>query len=322
MTTGSHMDPKHRHVLGLSDRERMAFMDRLIPLRYPAGDEILEQLQRLIEMPKRPRMENLLIVGESNNGKTTVIKKFYETHGKPSNDDEHGEPTDEEHGEPTDDDDEPSSKPVIIAESPPIADEKSLHVSILDRFHAPYRTTWPVTQLRYEALHMLRRCRTRMLIIDEFHSMLTGTARKQSEVMNTIKFLCNELQIPIVLVGTHVAVRAVLSDPQYASRFKRTVLPLWKLDGDFRRLLVGFEETLPLKKRSGLADKETARVLHAFSRGNLGNLREGLVACARKAIKKGTEEITPDLIRSMMVWFRSKDGTLEHEPEDRSGPYP
>lgn len=305
MTTGEHIAPNLRHVLGLSDRERLAFMDRPILLRYPAGKEILTQLQRLIEMPKRPRMGNLLVVGESNNGKTTLIEKFHEAHGRPS----------------VDTDNEPI-KPLIVVEAPPTADEKSLHLSILDRFHAPHRTTAPVTQLRYQALHLLRQCRTRMLIIDEFHSLLTGTARKQSEVMNTIKFLCNELQVPIVGVGTQVAVRVLRSDPQHASRFKVAVLPRWKLDRDFQRLLVGFQETLPLRRESKLADKETTRHLHVVSKGNLGNLREGLVACARKAIEKGTEQITLDLIRSMTKWFRPTDGTPGQEPGDPSGQYP
>ena len=280
MTTGEHINPELRYVLGLSDRERLAFMDRPTLLRYPAGEEILKQLERLLEMPKRPRMANLLVVGESNNGKTTLIKKFHEVHGRPS----------------VDVDNEPI-KPLIIVEAPPTADEKSLHLSILERFHAPHRTTAPVTQLRYQALHLLRQCRTRMLIIDEFHSLLTGTARKQSEVMNTIKFLCNELQVPIVGVGTHVAVNVLQTDPQHASRFEVAVLPRWKLDRDFQKLLVGFQETLPLKRESKLADRKATRQLHVASKGNLGNLREGLVACARKAIEKGTEQITTDLMR-------------------------
>ena len=301
MTTGDQLDPDLRYALRLSDRERLAFMDRPTLLRYPAGDEILEQLQRLLEMPKRPRMGNLLVVGESNNGKTTLIEKFHKLHGKPS-----------------DDDDEPS-KPVVVVEAPPTADEKSLHLSILDRFHAPHRTTAPVTQLRYQTLHLLRHCRTRMLIIDEFHSMLAGTTRKQSEMMNAIKFLCNELQVPIVGVGTHVAVRVIQSDTQHASRFRVAVLPRWELDRAFQRLLVGFQKTLPLKRESKLADKETTHELHVASDGNLGNLREGLVACARKAIENGTEQITLDLIRSMTKWFKPTVGTLEEEHGDPNG---
>ena len=125
--------------------------------------------------------------------------------------------------------------------------------------------------------------------------------------MNAIKFLCNELRIPIVGVGTRVAVNVLHTDPQHASRFEVAVLPLWKLDPAFQALLVGFEKTLPLKQRSKLAGKEMTQQLHTISTGNLGNLRELLVACARKAIETGTEQITPEIVKSMR-WFRPTEG--------------
>ena len=305
MTTYEHIDPGLRHVLGLSDRERLAFLDRPILQRYPAGDEILKQLERLLEIPKRPRMGNLLIVGESNNGKTTLIEKFHGVHGKPS----------------INLDNKPV-KPIIIAEAPPTADEKSLYLSILDRFHAPHRPTDPVTRLRFQTIHLLRECQTRMLMIDEIHSVLTGTSRKRAEVMNAIKFLCNELRIPIVAVGTRVAVQVLHGDPQHASRFEVAVLPKWKLNRDFQKLLVGFQETLPLKKASNLAAKEMAQRLYAISTGNLGDLRELLVACARKAIETGTERITPEIVESMK-WFRPTEahGIRVRESEELTGQY-
>ena len=305
MTSYEHSDPDLRHVLGLSDHERLGFMDWPILLRYPAANEILKRLERLLEMPKRPRMGNLLIVGESNNGKTTLIEKFHSVHGKSS----------------VNSDNEPV-KPTIVAESPPGADEKSLYLSVLDRFHAPHRTTAPATQLRFQAIHLLRQCHTRMLIIDEFHSLLTGTARKQAEVMNAIKFLCNELRIPIVGVGTHVAVNVLRTDPQHASRFEVAVVPRWKLDSDFQKLLVGFHGTLPLKRSSNLAGKEMAKQLHVISTGNLGNLRELLVTCARMAIEKGTEQITPEIVKSM-AWFRPTEGhgIRVREQEELPGQY-
>ena len=85
------------------------------------------------------------------------------------------------------------------------------------------------------------------------------------------------------------------------------VLPLWKLDTAFQALLVGFEKTLPLKQRSNLAGKEMTQQLHTISTGNLGNLRELLVTCARKAIETGTERITPEIVKSM-AWFRPTEG--------------
>ena len=69
-----------------------------------------------------------------------------------------------------------------------------------------------------------------MLIIDEFHSLLVGTPRLQRQVMNATKMLCNELQIPIVGVGTKDAIRVLHTYPQHASRFDVAELPTWKLD--------------------------------------------------------------------------------------------
>ena len=279
MTTFEHIDPDLRYVLNLSDRKRLRFIDRPTLLRYPAADDISKQLVRLLKMPKRARMDNLLIVSESNNGKTTLVRQFQKRHGKAfvNKDNE-------------------SVKPIVIVESPPVAHEKSLHLSILKRFRAPQRTTAPAAELRYEAIHLLRQCRTRMLIIDEFHSLLAGTGRNQSVVMNTIKFLCNELQIPIVAVGTHEAVQVLHTDPQHISRFDVAKLPLWKLDHGFQRLLVGFEQILPLKLPSELFRKEMAQQLHTVSGGNLGDLRKILAKCARKAIETGAEHISAELV--------------------------
>lgn len=282
MTTFEHIDPDLRYVLNRSDRKRLRFLDRATLLRYPAADDISKQLVRLLKMPKRARMDNLLIVSESNNGKTTLVRQFQKRHGKAfvNKDNE-------------------SVKPIVIVESPPVADEKSLHLSIVKRFRAPQRTTAPAAELRYQAIHLLRQCRTRMLIIDEFHSLLAGTGRNQSVVMNTIKFLCNELQIPIVAVGTHEAVQVLHTDPQHISRFDVAKLPLWKLDHNFQRLLVGFEQILPLKLPSELFRKEMAQRLHAVSGGNLGDLRKILVKCARKAIETGAEHISAELVEGM-----------------------
>jgi hypothetical protein len=35
-----------------------------------------------MEKPTKPRMPNLLIVGEPNNGKTTLIRRFVDLHGQ------------------------------------------------------------------------------------------------------------------------------------------------------------------------------------------------------------------------------------------------
>lgn len=288
-----HIHPDFRHVMGMSDRDRIAFLDEPRWIAYPVASRILDTLRGLMEKPTRPRMPSLLIVGEPNNGKTTVVRRFLDLHGN---------------GYVNDDAD--PVKPVILAEAPPSADEKGLYISILERFFTPYRASDPASKLRYQVIHLLRLCRTRILVIDEFHSLLTGTAMKQREVMNAIKLLCNELAIPIVGVGTRDAVRVLHTDPQHASRFDVISLPLWELNQDFQRLLVGFEKILPLKLPSKLHQPELATALHAISGGNLGDLHHLLVECARAAIEGGKEQIDKKIIQDK-AWVRPTSGIRE-----------
>ena len=62
-----------------------------------------------------------------------------------------------------------------------------------------------VTTLRQRTRVTARQLDVRMLIIDEIHSILAGTFREQRIVLNAIRFLANDLRIPLVCVGTHEA---------------------------------------------------------------------------------------------------------------------
>jgi hypothetical protein len=288
-----HIHPDFRHIMGLPDKARIEFMDQPRWINYKAAQQIMDTLQGLMHKPQRPRMPNLLVVGDPNNGKTTIIRRFRDLCGQGY----------------VNEDSEPV-KPVILAEAPPSADEKGLLISILERFFTPYRASDPVSKLRYQVIHLLRMCHTRVLIIDEFHSLLTGSPIKQREVMNALKLLCNELAIPIVGVGTREAVRVLHTDPQHASRFDVMALPLWELNEDFQRLLAGFETILPLKMPSRLYQPELAAQLYTISEGNIGNLHRLLVECATETIKTGKEQIDKTVIESK-AWLRPTRGIRE-----------
>lgn len=293
MTDHAHLLPECLAVMTLSDEERIAWMDYPRWIGYPRATDILDVLQGLMNKPQKPRMQNLLIVGDSNNGKTTLIRRFGDLCGE-SYVNENNDPV----------------RPIIIAEAPTSADEKSLYISILERFWTPYRPSDPVSKLRYQVIHLMRACHVRMLIIDELHSLLTGTATKQREVMNALKLLCNELCIPIVGVGTREAVRVLHTDPQHASRFDVAALPSWSLDKNFQRLLASFEKVLPLQRASRLHAPESANLLHAISEGNLGNLHRLLVECAKEAIRTGKEQIDVPIIEGKQ-WIRPTRGIRE-----------
>lgn len=293
MSTAAHLGDAARAVIDREPRDRIRFLSEQHWVGYARAIAILDRLRELATAPHHTRVQNLLLVGEPANGKTTLVTHFEATDGV-RHQDENGDPV----------------CPVILAEAPPSADEKALYISILERFWAPYRASEPVVRLRYQVIHLMRACQVRMLIIDELHSVLTGTALKQREVMNAIKLLCNELRIPIVGVGTREAVRVLHTDPQHASRFDVVTLPLWKLDRDFQRLLASFEQILPLRNPSGLHAPEIARKLQYLSEGNIGNLTRLLTTCARAAIEDCSERITLDLI-DRHAWMRASKGVRE-----------
>jgi Bacterial TniB protein len=281
----SHVHPDFRSAFLLTDEERIAFLDKPRWVGYSTANKVLGTLTELLDQPKQPRMRNLLIVGDSNNGKTTLIRRFHGMH-LPSS------------GSTNEKAEAGVTCSVVLAEAPPKPDEKGLYASILERLCAPYRPSDTSLNLRYQVVRLLRTLQTRMLIIDEFHSLLTGPMIRQREVMNVLKFLCNELMIPIVGVGTRDALRVLHSDPQHASRFEVLALENWQFNAEFLKILAKFETILPLKKPSRLHDQDLARNLYAISDGNLGNLRRLIAACAKEAIRKDSEQITDDIVRA------------------------
>lgn len=275
MSAYEHIHPDFWPVMAMSDEARIDFMYEPRWIGYGAADRLIVDLEAKMRRPGRPRQISMLVVGDSNNGKTTIIRRFQSLYGKGFVDEEQMTP----------------NKPVILIESPPSADEKGLYVAILEQFFAPYRHHDPCTKLRMQVLHMMRECHVRMLIIDEFHSLLTGTTHKQRELMNALRNLCNELAIPVVGVGTKDAMRVLHSDPQYASRFDVVKLQTWELNKSFQGLLKSFEKILPLKKPSQIYMPELATKIHAISGGNLGNVHRLLIESATMAIQEKTEHI-------------------------------
>lgn len=278
-----HLHDDFQHLMHLNKEDRMKSLHNPIWISYPRTKDIIRLLKQMMERPKKPRVQNLLIIGESNMGKTSIVKEFYRTCQDYTLEDEEGMSV--------------VVKPIILAQSPSKADEKGLYISILEAFWTPFRSTDTLTKLRSQTLYLMRECNVKMLILDEIHHLLGGTPVQQRTVMQALKSLGNELMIPIVGVGIKNASLVLSSSPELASRFDLITLTKWELDKNFRGLLNSFEKRLPLKKASLLHSKEKAPLLYTISRGNLGDLHRLLIECATFAINQDIEEITVDIIK-------------------------
>ena len=259
-----HLADDVLEVMSLSDSDRIniLFSDRWIG--YKKAVTILDTLTDLLNRPRKLRPECLLIVGDSNMGKTTIIHEFTKQHYTKTVNDIDMELLS-------------VKKPVLTILAPAKANVKEFYINILNHFFVPFRPTDPEAKLRNQAVHLMRKYETKMLIIDEIHNCLTGSTKLLSEVMNTLKNLSNDLSLNIVGVGTREAVTILHTDAQYASRFDVVMLPKWELNQDFLSLLLSYVRLLPLKKRSDLASQRLATLIFEISGGNFGDFNRLLI---------------------------------------------
>jgi hypothetical protein len=131
----------------------------------------------------------------------------------------------------------------------------------------------------------------RILVIDEIHNVLAGPGEKRREFLNLLRFLGNELHVPLVGVGTREAYLAVRSDDQLENRFEPFILPLWEVGDEARSLLASFAASFPLRRPSLIDTEDMTRYLLARSEGTIGELARLLTAAAVAAVETGEERI-------------------------------
>lgn len=278
----AHLSEQARAALTLSVKERIDRVRGARWIGYTRAKVILNKLEDLLTHPKQHRMPNLLIYGDTNNGKTMIVNRFKQLH--PGHDNPEGEGI---------------VLPVLIIQCPPVPDENRFYNTILEKLFAPYKSSDRVDKKQFQAINMLERVGLKMLILDELHNLIAGNLNKQRQFLNTLKYLGNELQIPLVGVGTKEAHTALATDPQLSNRFEPAEIPRWQMGTDYLKLLASFERMLPLQKPSQLVESKLAIKLLSMSEGIIGELSTILTNAAVKAIKSGKEQITLDLLNSI-----------------------
>jgi len=278
MTAYPHLDPAVQAHADLPDRERIEHIrvDRWID--YPRARQALDKLEELLLFPKRARMPNLLIFGASGMGKTMIIEKFVRAH-PPSFDESSGI----------------DHRPVIVVQMVASPHEGRFYHRLLSVIGAPPPTRATLGQLETQALRLLQEIAPRMLIIDEVQNLIAGTYREQRRMLNLLRFLGNELRIPLICLGSHEARDAVRGDAHLNSRFEPYGLPPWRHDADFQGLIGGLLWSLPLRLPSELTDSALKRLVDVNG-GVTSSIFRMVIDLATDAILTGTERITPAAI--------------------------
>ncbi|SMG42613.1 TniB protein [Marivirga sericea] len=268
-------------LLNKSKQERISFILNDLWIGYPRAHEILNKLNFLLRHPRINRMPSMLLVGETNNGKTVLLKKFI-NENKPF----------------LDEDEERLTAPVLYIQAPPAPDEKRFYNSILDATFTPYRLNDKLDKRHQQVIKVLKQLDVKVLIIDEIQHILGGTISKRVSFLNVIKYMSNELRISIIGAGIHEAFNAISTDPQLINRFDQQVLPRWSYDSDFLRLLASYETLLPLRKSSHLVKDSTLnKKIFNLSEGIIGEVSSIIKKAATYAIENDIECINNEVIK-------------------------
>ncbi|WP_244438941.1 TniB family NTP-binding protein [Paraburkholderia dilworthii] len=180
---------------------------------------------------------------------------------------------------------------VVSMQMPPTPDQHRFYSGLLFELGAPHNAAAGLASLERLARDILRRVSPRMLVVDEIHHLLAGSYREQRASLNLLKFLANDLQISMVLVGTRDAVLALQTDAQMIGRYTPFEIPRWRESDGLRRLLAAFERVLPLRKPSDLARREIVQFVLSASGGLTGDISALLNNAVELAIRNGDELI-------------------------------
>jgi hypothetical protein len=269
----SHLHSAAQQIALLPAGERLQYVRADRWIGYTRATEALERLETLFSSPARQRMPNLLIIGPTNNGKSMLIEKFRRTHPPVSHPDR-------------------EEIPVLVVQMPSEPSVTRFYTALLAATGAPLRPRQRVADLEQLALRLLRELGIRMLVIDELHNILAGRGESRREFLNLVRFLGNELRIPLVGAGTREAYLAIRSDDQLENRFAPLTLPRWEAGADACSLLASFAASFPLRRPSRIATPEMASYLLTRSEGTIGELAHLLTDAAVEAIESGEEAIT------------------------------
>jgi hypothetical protein len=276
-----HLAPAAAQMADADNASRIEYIRRDRFIYHKRAEEILIELEVLCRMEDAIRPQGRLLVGRSLMGKSSIFDEFLRNHRASDNPDG-----------------EAAVVPVLVVQYPEVAQE-GIYPEILNKLGAKMPANSKLQDLRRSAIDLLHRVGLRILLIDELHNVLEGSANAQRKGLNSIKYLMNELRRPVVCAGTVEVLNAIKSDPQMYSRLKRLPLARFADDMDFLELLVGFEMALPLRKSSGLDDVELSSLIFQVTRGIVGEASDLLNSAAIYAIEEGFECITVEVLKAV-----------------------
>ena len=294
--------PRLPRPVSAEDEARIDRMKSISWIGYDRAVVIRAQMDALLRHPKTHRMPNLALIGDTNNGKTMLLRNFCKRHNPPE-----------------DPNAEKTILPVLYIQTPPAPDEGRLYYVMLDRLCAAGSPREPEDSKLRRLQIILRHLETRMILLDDFFNIGAGTPTKRRIFLNALRNLSNTLQMPFVVSGIPETLNALSTDPSISNRFKPAFLPRWKEANmeEFASFVASIESTLLLKNKCDLINVPALKSLLILGEGLLGEIVEILKLLAEAAIRSGDEFIDAGMLTKQNLkrlgWVMPSDRSRHFE---------
>ena len=269
-----HLTVSTAELLALSNDLRIREVQSERWVHYPRAKAALVAMGRLAAHPRTTRMPSLAIYGDSGMGKTMLMQKFCDDH-PPLLDPRKGI-------------ERQQVLPIQLAGKP---GERQLFAQILHAVGVNQGLRANSVDMQFTVVRLLKAIGLQVLVIDEVHNILAGSAREQRIVLNTLRYLSNELNISLVCFGVTDAREAISGDAQLARRFDELTLTRWSSTPAFEELMISILRNLPLREPSVLSALSLRRILQVTD-GLTARIFRLINDLAIAAIESGTEKIT------------------------------
>ena len=267
-----HLEPAFRRYAALPEADRIAWVQSDRWIAFDQAQAAIDRLDALLAYPPRDRMPCLLIYGATGMGKTKILRKFERRH-PPKLCQTSGL----------------TLRPVVVAQIPPEPVERDFYREMLASLQAPALAGGSLAREKDVCRALLRSVAVRMIVLDEVNGMLAGTYRQQRIFLNALRFLANDLKVPLVCAGTDLARQALLTDTQLAERFEALALKPWSNGVPLVRLLLSLASILPLRKPSDLDNAAVRQRVLALTDGVTARIFRLIETAAVTAILSGRE---------------------------------
>ena len=256
--------------------DRIAYASQLIVLhpRFREAVGLLDRCHQGSRLGGEPACGAIL--GASGVGKTSVVDHYCRLH-------------------PPEETETATRQPVLKVTLQPDARPKGIAADLLLALGDPAWSSGTVQTLTNRAVRLLQHCGVELIVMDEFHHLFDADrAKVMTKASQWLKVLIVNTGVPVVVCGMPEAeyvLRAEHTERRFKERLTLRCFTWRTAQGrrEFCGMLKKLDETLPLAKTSGLADRETAGRLYLACRGVSDYLMTLLRGAFAEAVQRNSE---------------------------------